>query len=192
MRLPRTPSARRNSSSSAAVSDSATQSAERPACWIAPRAFGPRATICAGRIASRNASSMPASSTASIHPRKPTPVVTTTTSGRSAISALDRAISSSSSMCGTIVSAGASRTVAPCRSSAAVSSPDRRSTGRRIVHPANAADSNGAVRPAPAPWNGSEELITSIVPRSRWCAQASHSCRGQGGAVLPPRRGRTP
>ena len=148
-RLRETPSASRNCSSSAAVSDSATQSADRPACWIAPRAFGPRATIWAGRIAPRNSSSSPASSTASIQPRNPTPVVTTTMSGGSAMSSRDRAISSSSSMWGTIVSAGASRTVAPCRSSAAVSSPERRSTGSRIVHPARAAEITGAERSAP-------------------------------------------
>ena len=77
----------------------------------------------AAGCAPRNSSSSPASSTASIQPRNPTPVVTTTMSGGSAISVRERAMSSSSSMCGTIVSAGARRTAAPCRSSAAVSSP---------------------------------------------------------------------
>ena len=48
-RRPATPSARRYSPSSMDVSDSATQSAVSPACWIAPRALGPRATICARR-----------------------------------------------------------------------------------------------------------------------------------------------
>ena len=43
--LPRHPSASRYCRISAAVSDSATQSACSPAAWIAPRALGPRAMI---------------------------------------------------------------------------------------------------------------------------------------------------
>ena len=78
---PATPSPSMTSAISAAVSDSATQSADSPAAWIAPARLGPRATIRARASTSRRAPASPAASAASIHPRKPTPVVATTTSG---------------------------------------------------------------------------------------------------------------
>ena len=143
MRRPSTPSARRYAPSSVDVSDSATQSAVSPACWIAPRAFGPRATIWAPSNAACRSSSSPASSAASIQPRNPTPVLATTISGGFAMSSRVRAMRASSSMCGTIVSAGACRTVAPWRSRAAASSPERRSTAITMVQPSSAAERVG-------------------------------------------------
>src|SRR5690554_4350093 len=88
-------------------------------------------------ITASNGSASPAASAASIHARKPTPVVATTTSGGLAISARVSAISFASSRCDTVDSAGAKRTVAPRRSRAVASSRLRRSAVISITHPAS-------------------------------------------------------
>ncbi len=71
IRWPRTPSVARKSAISADVSDSATQSARRPAAWSAPRAFGPRATSRTPSRTSSSSSASPAASAVSSQPRKP-------------------------------------------------------------------------------------------------------------------------
>lgn len=81
---------------------------------------------------------MPASWAASIQPRKPTPVVAITMSGGAAISARVVASSAWSSTCDRIVRAGARSTTAPCRSSAACSSLERRSAAITMRHPVSA------------------------------------------------------
>ena len=135
IRCPATPSASSRSRISAEVSDSATQSACSPAAWIAPRALGPRATIRAPRSTSTSSSARPAASAASTHPRNPMPVVTTTVSGGAASRSLVSSSSCSSCSCGTMLSAGAWRTIAPRRDRAEPSSPERRSAVTSTTQP---------------------------------------------------------
>ncbi len=61
-------------------SDAGDQASCSPAARTAPVAFGPRVTIAARASRSRSASPSPHPSAAAIQPRKPTPVVATTTS----------------------------------------------------------------------------------------------------------------
>ena len=79
---------------------------------------------------------MPAASAASTQPRKPMPVVTTTASGGAASRALVSRSSCSSWWFGTMLRAGAWRTVAPRLVRAEASSAERRSAVTSTTHPA--------------------------------------------------------
>lgn len=92
----------------------------------------------------RRSPASPAVSAVSSHPRNPMPVVTTTVSGAAASNPRVASSSAGSSRCGTIDNAGACRTMAPRRVSAASMSPDRRSAVTRTTYPARVCSSAGA------------------------------------------------
>src|SRR5690606_12896738 len=114
--------------------------------------------------AARRSAPRPAASAASSQPRSPTPVRTTVASGGAAISARVRSSSVSSSTCGIVDIAAAGTTRAPCRSRAAASSSERRSTAVMTVRPARAPESRVVMaRRSPSVLGAHEALVPGLL-----------------------------
>lgn len=109
----------------------------RPFVIAAPAAFGPRASTVDARSAPSSSSSSPVLPAAANQPRTPSPVVSTTTSGRAAITSRVARSSSGTSKSGSVRMVGPCTTRASRRVSSIACSSHRRSAVMPTVKPAS-------------------------------------------------------